>query len=188
MNNSKSLVAYYSNTGSNKFLAERLAERLNAPLVQIKPNINNVPFLMTCSLLKFGPGVHDLEQDPRKYDRLILVGPIWMGQLIAPLRDALRKYRDVVSEMDLVVCCGSRDEDKDGKYGYDTVFDRAREVAGPSLKNCTAFPINLVLSPELQDDSDTIMKTRLTKENFKGAIVERMESFLRQLDVPMIRA
>lgn len=186
MSDRKSLVAYYSNTGSNKFLAERLAERLDAPLIPIVPKINNVPFLMTCSLIKFGPGIHDLEQDPRGFERLILVGPIWMGQLIAPLRDALSKYGDVVNEIDLVVCCGSRDEDNDGKYGYDTVFEKAREVAGPALKNCMAFPISLVLSPELQDDSDTIMKTRLTMENFKGEIVERMEAFVNRLDAHLV--
>ena len=133
MSEKTTLVAYYTNTSSNKYLAERIAKELHADIEPIRPRVNSVPFLLTCSLLKFGPGIKSLEHDPARYDRLIVCGPIWNGQFIAPLRDTIQRYREEVNEIVLVTCCGSRDVDKTGRYGYSTVFDKAREVAGGKL-------------------------------------------------------
>jgi hypothetical protein len=48
-----------------------------------------------------------------------------------------------------------------------------------------AFPISLVLPRELQDDSDAIMKTRLSDENFTGEIVKRLETYIEQLETDL---
>ena len=129
-----------------------------------------------------GPGIHDFEHDPIEFDRLILVGPIWTGQLIAPIRAAIRKYKDEVDAIYFITCCGSRDIDKDDKYGYNTVFQKAQEVADGRLTACHALPVSLVLPEDMREDNDAIMNARLCDENFRGEILKRFEAFLDEVE------
>ena len=46
----KTLVVYYSNTGSNRYLAEQLAHTLKADCEQIRPRPGAVFFLMMLSV------------------------------------------------------------------------------------------------------------------------------------------
>ena len=180
------LIVYYSNTGSNKYLAEQVAKRLNAPLEPIRPRFRNVPLLMISSLLGLGSAIHPFKHDTENIGKLIICGPIWMGTLIAPVRQVIKKYRDRVDHIEFITCCGSREEERDGKYGFNTVFAKAREVASGQLTYTEAFPINLVLPDELKDDADAIMKTRLNDENFKGEIVEQLEAYVARFEPELV--
>ncbi len=45
------LVVYYSNTGSNLYLAEKIAQSLDCDMEAIQPKVKAVPYLMLTSLL-----------------------------------------------------------------------------------------------------------------------------------------
>jgi flavodoxin len=172
------LVVYYSKSGSNRYLAEKLAGELKADLQPIHPRVNTFGFLGFCTLIKAGPGFRSLELDPAAYDQVILVGPIWMGQLIAPLRGFLKKYAHAVRKLRFATCCGGGDETRNDKFGYEHVFKTVRGLAGDVCSSCEAFPITLVLSEGQGDSSDAVMKTRLSDANFTGPIQERFDTFV----------
>ena len=88
----KTLVVYYSHTGNNRFLAERLARDMKGDIEEIKPRLNVFFFLIFSSFLHITFGIKDLEHDIASYDKVLLVGPIWMGNLITPLRSFVKKY------------------------------------------------------------------------------------------------
>ncbi len=175
------LVVYYSNTGSNAYLAEKLAEELNADLEELKPQTNKVPWLMALSVMKLPAGLKPLSLNLDRYDRIILTGPIWMGQLISPLRGFIKKYRNHLSDFQFVTCCGSDDEHKNEKFGYAKVFDRVKKLTHMPNMDCYAFPIGLALPEEKKNNSEAIMNTRLSDNTFGEMMKSRLAFYLSQL-------
>ncbi len=173
----KSLVLYYSQKGSNRYLAERIAKELPCDIEPIQPRMD-VPLLMMMGL-HFGS--KKLMHNPASYDRIILCGPIWTGQFIAPLRSFVKQHIANIKQLVFVTCCGSSYEKKDEKFGHGQVFNKVRQMLGGKCTLCQAFPIGLVMPADKKEDGELMMKTHLSDGNFKGEIVERFEAFVSKL-------
>ena len=175
----KTVVIYYSNTGSNRFLAYKIAEMLNCDIDEIKPKLNVQP------LLVFGisMGIQKLQVTIEDYDRIILCGPVWMGKLIAPLKGFIRKYRKSIQHLIFITCCGSSYEEKDKKFGHNLVFKKMKKLLGNKCLQCEAFPIPLLLPDDKKKNSDMVMNTRLSNENFKGEIAHVFSEFIEKIAV-----
>ena len=177
----KTIVVYYSNTGSNKYLAEKIAQRLECDIEAIRPRPNLFPILMLLSALKTSWGIKSLKHNLDEYDRIILCSPIWMGKFISPLRGFISKYQKRIKMLYFVTCCGSGDAVKNDKFGHATVFQLVKDILGDKCAHCEAFPIGLVLPEDKQKDSDAIMKTRLSDHNFTGDIQKRFDHFIQKV-------
>ena len=177
----KVLIVYYSHTGNNLYLAKKLSADLKLDTAEIKPRGCGFIIQLMLSQLKFSFGLSKLEFDLKKYQKVVLVGPVWTGQLIAPLRTFLKHYKDHINELYFLTCCGSTDTDKDGKWGYGQVFRRINDIMGSKCRHCAALPITLVIPEEKHDDGDFVMKTRLSDDNFKGEIRDRYQNFVSAL-------
>lgn len=178
----KTIVIYYSNTGSNRYLAEKIADRLGCDIEAIKPRPDLFPILMLLSALKTSWGIKSLRHNLNEYDRIILCGPIWMGKFVSPLRGFINKYHLRIKQLYFVTCCGSGEAVKNDKFGHGTVFQLVEDMLGDRCVLCQAFPIGLVLPEDKQEDSDAIMKTRLTDENFTNDIQKRFDKFIQTLN------
>ena len=173
----KAIVIFYSNKGSNRFLAEKIATSLSCDIEEIRPRLNVfLLFLMNIHL-----GNKPLKSNIKDYERTILCGPIWMGKFIPPLRSFVKKYFSSINKLIFVTCCGSTDAKKYEKFGHGLVF---KEVENLMQGKCTlseAFPVGLVLPDDKKDDPDAFMKTHLNDENFKGEIQERFDNFIQKV-------
>jgi hypothetical protein len=171
------LVIYYSNKGSNKYLAGKISKSLSCELEEIKPRLNIfLLFLMNIHL-----GIWPLKHKVEDFDKVILCGPIWMGKLIPPLRSFILKYFDKINQLIFVTCCGSTDAKKDEKFGHGLVFKELKSMLKDKCILCQAFPVGLVLPDEKKEDADAFMKTHLNDENFKGEIQGRYENFIKKI-------
>ena len=89
-------VVSYSYTGNNSRFAESLCEHLSAELVRVQPKKQVTYGTITMDLmLGRTPAVEPSPESLSRFDLLILVAPIWMGQVAFPLRAylaALRKH------------------------------------------------------------------------------------------------
>jgi flavodoxin len=177
----KTIVVYYSNTGSNQYLADKIARRLESDIEAIRPRGNVFPILLLLSALKTTWGIKPLKHNLDEYERIILCGPIWMGKFVSPLRGFIKKYKNRIKELYFVTCCGSGYEVKDDKFGHATVFKLVKDTLGDRLVLCQAFPIGLVLPEDKKKDEDAVMKTRLSDDNFKGEIQNRFDDFFRKV-------
>ena len=172
-----SIVVYYSRKGSNRYLAEKIARRLSSDIEEIRPRIDAF-FLF---LFNFNPGIRKLKHPISSYDRVILVGPIWMGRFIPPLRSFVNRYSRQINKLLFATCCGSTYDKKDEKFGHGLVFRQVEEILGAKLALTQAFPVGLVLPDDLKEDTDAFMKTHLNDENFRGEIADRFEEFMHKV-------
>ena len=176
------LVAYYSNTGNNKYLAERIAKDKNCDLVEIAPREKKFFGLMMSSLLKISLGIHGIAKNIKDYDAVILCGPIWVGQLISPLSDFLKKYGSDIRKLYFITCCGSGEGSKDTKYGYDKVFEKIRTLMSGKLLFAEALSVELVTPEEMKGNGEEAMKIRLSDENFKGEMLKKYASLIDRIE------
>lgn len=174
----KTIVVYYSNKGSNKYLAEKISKSLSCELEEIKPRLNIFPLL----LMNIHLGIKPLKTTIKEYDRVVLCGSIWVGKLIPPLRSFIKKYSDSIHKLVFVTCCGSAYQKKDEKFGHGFVFKEVENILKDKCILCQAFPIDLVLPDDKKEDSDAFMKTHLNDDNFKGEIQERFENFIKKVN------
>ncbi|MGW8316626.1 MAG: flavodoxin domain-containing protein, partial [Bacteroidales bacterium] len=99
----KTIVVYYSRKGSNQYLAEKIAGQLSCDIEEIRPKANGFSLILT----NINTGIRKLKHNINSYDRVILVGPIFMGRFITPLKSFVTKYADQINRMVFVTCCGS---------------------------------------------------------------------------------
>jgi flavodoxin len=169
------IVIFYSNKGSNKYLAGKISKALACEIEEIKPRLNVfLLFLMNIHL-----GIRPLKHRVEDYDKVILCGPIWMGKLIPPLRSFINEYLSKINRLIFVTCCGSTEDKKDEKFGHGLVFQEIESILKDKCILCQAFPVALVLQDDKKDDADAFMKTHLNDENFKGEIQKRFENFIQ---------
>jgi len=174
----KTIVYYYSRKGNNRFLSEKIAVELNCDIEEIRPRLNAFPLI----LMGASAGIWKLKDPPGNYDRVILCGPVFVGKLITPLKHFLTKYGKCISRLVFVTCCGSGFEQKNEKYGHGHVFNRVRDILGDKCVHCEAFPISLVIPEEIKKNPDSVIKTRLNEENFRGEFKSRFEQLITALD------
>ncbi|MDD3876622.1 MAG: flavodoxin domain-containing protein [Bacteroidales bacterium] len=173
----KTIVYYYSHKGSNKYLAQKIAHDLSCDIEEIKPLLNS-HILM---LMGINFGNKELHTNIKAYERVVLCGPIWMGKLIVPLKNFLKKYCNKINKLVFVTSCGSPFNKKDEKFGHNLVFKQVKDMLNEKCIHCEAFPIGLVLPPELKDAPDAFMKAHLNDFNFNGEIVEIYEAFIKKI-------
>ena len=176
----KTLVVYYSKSGNNKYLAE-MHRGTGRDIEEITPRMSAFFFQVLSSLTGAGLGINPLKADLKEYDRVLLCGPVWMGNLIYPLRSFIKEYNRSINNLIFATCCGVDDSEKDSRFGYTRVFSKVRSMAGEKSILCEAFPIKLVVPEEQRHDNDALMKARLSDDTFKGQILQRFDNFIKRV-------
>jgi flavodoxin len=174
----KVLVVYYSKSGNNAYLAQKIAKSIKADIEKITPVINAFPVVMLLSMLKAGTGIRKIRKDITQYDKVIVCGPIWAGFLCSALLDFIKKYKPVIKQMYFATSCGSDETQKDSKFGYERVFKQVKDAAGEKCVHCEAFPVTYVLPEDKRKDEGAALKIKLSDENFSRELIDRLKRFV----------
>ncbi len=88
------LIAYYSRTGTAKRVADQLQQMTQWPLLELQDVQARAGFFgdlrcMSESLLFRTPAYEASGPDTSEFDHLVVISPIWMGQLASPVRSFL---------------------------------------------------------------------------------------------------
>ncbi|GAB1483101.1 hypothetical protein MASR2M78_19170 [Treponema sp.] len=179
----KTLVSYYSHSGNNRYIAEKIASELGADLYSIQPRLSGIVFQVLATLSNCSLGFWKKGLTLDQYDRVILCGPIWMGKLIAPLKDFLKKYDRGIRSLYFVSCFSLSYAQKDTKYGYSASFEQVRSLMGERYAGEAVFSIDYLVPEAKKGDGKELMKTHLSDENFTGEIAQRLTDFIGTLKV-----
>ncbi|MFX0105132.1 MAG: flavodoxin family protein [Candidatus Hodarchaeota archaeon] len=107
----KILVVYYSLTGNTKFIAETIAESINADILELKP----VKQLDAESGMKYfwggyqatmkkKPKLEEFDINPFDYDLIIIGTPVWAWTISPPIRSFLSKFNLSAKNVALWTC------------------------------------------------------------------------------------
>lgn len=123
----KTLVVYYSRTGTAERLARQLAISLDADLDAVHPDSSyrgRSGYLKAIwhSLRRYAPTVA-VQLQPSHYDLVVIVTPVWAGRLSAPMRGYLRRFKDDLGRFVAVWVSGSG-------LGYAAVGEEIESLAG----------------------------------------------------------
>jgi len=153
----KTLIVFYSRTGTTKKIAQSLAEKLGADVEEIKDTIDRSGVIgyfragrdgMKKQLTKIEP----IKFDPSGYDLVIVGTPNWAGHVSAPIRTYLAEQKEKISKVAFFATMGSQNPAK--------IFTDMEEVLGK--KPISIFSIQ-------------------TKEAVKNEYGEKIGTFISQL-------
>ena len=106
----KIVILSYSLTGNNARFADHLARALNADLIQIS-TLRPVNYgTITLDLVfQRKPAIRFSGDQIKNYDLVLLIAPVWMGQVAFPLRRCLDALQQSACPYGFLSICGGAD-------------------------------------------------------------------------------
>lgn len=113
----KTLVVYYSRTGTTKKIAEMLAEKLGADTEEIRDTVNRQGikgYLMSGrdAMKKNLTKLEASKFNPKEYDLVIIGTPIWGWNLSVPVRTYVTENKDQFPKVAFFCTMGGSGDDK----------------------------------------------------------------------------
>jgi flavodoxin len=95
----KTLVVFYSRTGTTKKVAEKIAQNLNCDIEQITTSDNRMGITGYIKCGKEGmkgipAKINPITKNPANYDLVIIGTPNWAGNMSSPIRTYLTENKD----------------------------------------------------------------------------------------------
>ena len=89
------LVVCYSNTGTSRRVADLLASQFQWPRGEVREERSRTGLagMLRCaadSLFKRHPAIRYEGPDPRDFETVVLIAPIWLAEMAAPMRSFVR--------------------------------------------------------------------------------------------------
>ena len=133
----KTLIVYYSRTGSCKSLATTISEAMNSDcerLLDVHPYRGPLGFLRGCfvAVRKMLTNICPPQFQPREYDQVILITPIWVGRAAPAIRNYVDQYSDMCRKLKLFVV--GMKHDTEGR-----VSDDLQSSFGLNIDNTVLF-------------------------------------------------
>ena len=106
----KSLVVYFSRTGTTKKVAEAISKKLKADSEEIKTTDSRDGILVYLksgkeASLKRPADIDKTKKDPSKYDVVVIGTPVWAWSVSSPVRAYLMKNRDKLKKAEFAFFC-----------------------------------------------------------------------------------
>ncbi|NML18204.1 flavodoxin family protein [Azohydromonas caseinilytica] len=124
---SRILVAYYTRTGCTGRVATRLAEALDAQLLQIeetRSRLGPLGYMRCCyeAVRRRVPSIEPVGIDPGRFELLVIGTPIWCWHLSSPVRAFARREGRAARRVAFFCTMGGA--------GYTGAFDELRTLLG----------------------------------------------------------
>jgi len=114
----KNLIVYYSLTGNNEKAAFILKDIFGCRAEKIVESKNRRGFFMffrngyEAITRRKLTDINELKEDLANYDRVILLTPVWAGNLPPAVRTFLSRYGSQLKSLDVVSVCGFGEKNK----------------------------------------------------------------------------
>lgn len=137
------LVVCYSYTGTARRMAQLLCSHHGWALGEVRDAAPRGTLRCVLdSLLRRRPAIRYEGAEPREFDTVVLVAPIWMYRLAAPMRSFVVRYRDQLPRVAVLATMNAG--------GATNAYAEVAQVLGHAPVACAAF-----LQREIEDGSAT---------------------------------
>ncbi len=151
MNRMKTLIIYYSHTGNNAVLAERVADSINADTFRLtESRARTVKTIIIDMVFRRKAPLQAIPETVGMYDLVIFMGPIWMFHLCSPLRTCMKRIKPHPGRYGFISLSG-------GALGPNApVIGQLKRLLGKSLSLYLDLPIaSFCTVPDKATDKDT---------------------------------
>ncbi len=106
----KTIIISYSLTGNNQDLAESVAKTLGAEHVRItEPKSRKTSKIILDIMFKRTPKIVLPVENIETYDRVLFIGPVWMGQVATPFRACFKQLAPTIGNYGFISISGGAD-------------------------------------------------------------------------------
>jgi flavodoxin len=125
----KTLVAYYTRTGTNEKLVNELQNKFNFDIEKIVDITNRQGtwgylFSSMQAIFKRKSKIKPIEKNPSNYDVVIVVYPIWVGLMPPPIRTYVSENRDHFNKVALLSISGDGAGNKKAVADFESLADK----------------------------------------------------------------
>lgn len=108
----KTLVIYYSRTGTTRHVATEIAAALGADIEELKERVDRSGkrgYLRASrdALSRATADLEPLSRDPRDHDTVIVGGPVWVQTICPPARSYTLQQRDNLKQVAVLATSGA---------------------------------------------------------------------------------
>lgn len=107
---SKIAIVYYTISGNTEYVAEHIAEKIDADLIKIVPkkeypNSGFKKFFWGGKSAVMGetPALEEYQFDENKYDYIVFGSPVWASSFVPPIRTFIKENRDKLNNKKIAV-------------------------------------------------------------------------------------
>ena len=126
----KTAIVYYSMSGNSEYVADKIAEKIEADILRIEP-VKAYPdkgaekFIWggKSAVMREKPILQPYEFSVEKYDRIILGTPVWASTFTPPVRTFIKENPDIREKKIAVFTCFSGG-------GADKAIDKMKKYIG----------------------------------------------------------
>jgi flavodoxin len=106
------LVVFYSRTGTNRLIAERISDLLESDLEEVIDKKNRKGFIGYIvagrdSMKKSLAEIHEIQKDISQYDLIVIGGPNWVGEMTPAIRSFLNQNKGKFNKVAFFSVSGS---------------------------------------------------------------------------------
>ena len=113
----KTAIVFFSFSGNNRVLAERLSDELQADLFEITEPRKRGPFrIMMDMAFRRNPRINPLTINWEPYDQLLLLSPVWNLAIAHPMKSFIKKNHHLFPSYSFATLCGGRDGQQQHLY------------------------------------------------------------------------
>ena len=161
----KVLIIWYSFFGTNALLARELGRRLSATLVPVKVRHFLPRTSVTVALdffLKRRPRIEPVPADPRDFDHVIFVAPLYDMWVAQPMRAAVEQLRDKLGRYSFVSFCGYR---REGQAAH--VRDELAAIVGHPPENVWELRVQDLVPPADRQKIHVVSRYRVKEAELR---------------------
>lgn len=167
----KLLILYYSHTGNNRLLAERLGREFGARVVGVveKRKRHGLTILLDM-LFKRRPPIRDLGVSPRDYEHVLLMAPLWNMGIAHPMKSAILQMKDALARFSFVSFCGY---ERPGQAAH--VAKELEQLTGKAPVQVWELHVSDLFPPEQKNKVTVVSAHKVTEqelERFQAKIGE----------------
>jgi len=127
----KTLVVFYSRTGTTKKIAGEIARKLGADTEEIIDRVNRkgpIGFIKSGmeAARKKEPAIKPLGKNPADYDLVIIGTPVWAGTMSSPIRTFLSGHKGKIKKVAFFCTQGGEQDQR--------IFGELEKLAGQEPK------------------------------------------------------
>lgn len=150
----KQLILFYSHGGNNRQLAQFIGKRYHIETAEILEKRKKRTMFTTMLDFIFSrkPKLQPLTPDLSSYDHIMLVAPIWMGRVAAPMLSALNTYGNDIKSYSFFTFSGGPEESQEK---FTEVLE---STLNKKAETVLTFAIQDLLSEEQKKDPKNVMQ------------------------------